>query len=185
MSNLGHNLLEWLTEKVENLQGWVPPQMVSIKNFAHLQKHVGDSKAFPEVFTFASLPTATGHVYVFLCFLLLWQCLLDVSVAFPQLNIDAAAVAVEAERCADDWCRTIPYISMPEHGFAGAIASTAPLHFASTWFKQEEMSPRFQWCNNVRDYLEQHGPLELNLRRPILTWWMLPGRLRLTDTPDA
>ncbi|KAK4628871.1 hypothetical protein CLAFUW4_08432 [Fulvia fulva] len=175
MSDLEHNLVEWLSEKVQNLRGWVPPQLVSIKEFRHLEKNISDPKVFPEVFTFTGLPTATSHVYVFVCFLSLWQCLLDVSVAFPHLNIDPTAVAREAEQCADDLCRTLPYISMPEHGFAGVIASTAPLHFASVWFERKKMLPRLQWCNNVRDYMEQTGPTELNLRRPILTWWMLPG----------
>lgn len=175
MSNLEHNLVEWLSGKVQNLQGWVSPQLVSIKNFPHLQKNIGTSKVFSEVYAFATLPTATSHVYVFVCFFSLWQCLLDVSEAFPQLNIDSAAVATEAEECANDLCRTLPYISMPEHGFAGTIASTAPLHFASTWFERKKLLPRLEWCNRVRDYMEQNGPTELNLRRPILTWWMLPG----------
>ena len=132
-----------------------------------------------------SFVSATSHIYVWVCMLVLCRATLAVAEHSPyplvRKRCQKATLTASANECAINLCQSVAYLSRPEHVSRGILACSGPLYFAAEWFEEQDAVQRLAWTRHVRTFLEQGSSLGNTLRTrhrldpPLFLYWMLPN----------
>lgn len=109
--------------------------MGSIVNNGFLRTGLGGLTAvFPKMIEFASFISASVHVWVWTCLLVLRHTMFDLASLLPATTVGArnlvASLAASADECAVNLCQSIAYLADSDYGSAGPITSGPALHYA-------------------------------------------------------
>ncbi|KAK4506096.1 hypothetical protein PRZ48_004061 [Zasmidium cellare] len=153
----------------------IPYTLTDAAEYPHFETH-DMSLLFPKVYTYPTLLSATTHCYLFTLHLIIRMAQLDLA-DFPaaKLTNNKEGLVQEADEYASHLCRTLAYLSLPEHRSVGVLACGGPLYWASAWYERSGDSKKLQACRNARDILERECPTPLDLKVPVFTWWMIPS----------
>ena len=145
----------------------------------------GLAHVFPTAIEFPSFISATSHMYVWLCLLVLRKTTLDVAELHPYPLIrphgQKAALVAGVNECAINLCQSLAYLSRPEHFSLGILSCSGPLYFAAEWFRAQSAVQKLAWTQHVRRSLEGDSSLEgkggtlHRLDPPLFLYWMLPN----------
>ncbi|KAF2161101.1 hypothetical protein M409DRAFT_28431 [Zasmidium cellare ATCC 36951] len=130
----------------------------------------------PKVYSFPTLLSATTHCYLFILYLAIRMAQMDLAGLHPtQPATDIEALAAEANEYAVHLCRSLAYLSLPQHRSVGVLACSGPLYWASAWYERSGDSKKLQACQSAREVLERDCPTPLNMKAPVFAWWMIPS----------
>lgn len=179
---LEDDLYQWLSDQSLSLD-CSPYQTVRLSAFPDFAVHCGNSGALlRHVHKFKSLQVATTSCYIWMLLLILQMAILDLASLKQSSDIEStsaffnrAALAKEANDTAYHLCRSLAFLSSPQHRVAGILACSGPLYWAETWFTRQKNGRMQSLCQGIRTSLEQDHRTPLNLQKPVFTWWMLPS----------
>lgn len=162
-----------------------PYRLSSISNYPFLRAGCGGlAHVFSSMIDFPAFLSATTHVWVWTCLLIIRQTVLDVAALHPYPIVRAqnqnAALEVTIDECAINLCSSIAYLIHPDHASNGIVACGPALHFSALWFERQGHTQRLIWARHVREFLQRDVLLgggydsSINIDRPMFVWWMLP-----------
>jgi hypothetical protein len=184
IGTLEESLSNWLLQFYQgSSDDSLPYHRTSITTFPTFVDRCGGLRyTFPTVFMFPSFLSATMHVYIWICQLLLREATASVAHKHPDpllgIRNQASALAARIEQCATNLCQAVPYLASKDYGTAGVLACGGPLHFAGLWYTRMKNVQKSLWCGFVRDFLQRGiltgGSFEtsINLSKPIFSWWV-------------
>lgn len=145
----------------------------------------GLAHVFPTMLEFPSFVSATSHIYVWVCVLVLRRTTLAVAEHTPyplvRKRCQKVTLTASANECAINLCQSVAYLSRPEHVSCEILACSGPVYFAAEWFEQQYAVQRLAWTRHVRTLLERDGSLggRSNTRHmldpPLFLYWMVPN----------
>lgn len=186
LSALENEIQKWLLKFYRLTQAEQSPYRLSnIANYPFLRTGCGGlAHVFPSMIEFPAFMSATTHVWVWTCLLVVRETILDVAALHPYPIVRArdqeASLKASVDECAVNLCQTIGYLIHPDHASCGILACSSALHFSALWFEKRGHTQRLIWARHVREFLQRdvlHGgafDTSLNINRPMFVWWMLP-----------
>lgn len=169
----------------------VPYHRHSVSQYPRFTELCGGlAHVFPQTIKFPSFVSATSHIYVWICLLVLRRAILDVTQLHPYPLVrprhQKAALTASIDECAVNLCQSIAYLSQPKHVSCGILACSGPLYFATEWFEEQKAVQRSAWTGQVKQFLEQNslgGGFDTlhRLDPPLFSYWMLPNRMEDED----
>lgn len=139
--------------------------------------------SFPTVFEFPSFVTATSHCYIWICLVVLRMAVAGLATAhcpdMLQYLYRPDRLSANVDECANNLCKSVPYLAQTEFNSAGMLSCAGPLHFAAEWFELQHEDGKLEWINQVRAVLRREARSSperssMNLQNPVFGWWMLP-----------
>jgi hypothetical protein len=106
----------------------------------------GLAHVFPTMLEFPSFVSATSHIYVWVCMLVLRRATLAVAEHTPyplvRKRCQKVTLTASANECAINLCQSVAYLGRPEHVSCAILACFGPLYFAAEWFEQHHAVQR-------------------------------------------
>lgn len=144
----------------------------------------GLAHIFPMTIQFPAFLSATTHVWIWTCLLVIRQTMLDVAALHPYPTVrpqnQETSLTASIDECAVNLCQSIAYLIHTDHASCGIVACSPVLHFSAQWFERQGDTHRLMWVRHVREFLQRDVLLgggydtSINVDRPLFTWWMLP-----------
>lgn len=180
MANLEYQLDEWLMEYLNSSEFTNAPFELVDPSTYPLFEREGKALAhfLGDVYQFPSLVSATVQVYIWILRLAIRMSQLELSPSSSSAQpASDDPIIVQGDEYALDLCRSLAFLSSPQQCSAGLLACSGPLHWASAWYDLRGDTTKRDACYEFRDALERNSTTPLNLRNPVLTWWMLPTKI--------
>lgn len=131
-------------------------ELVNLTEYPYFHARLGRAlnRVFSEVYRFPDLQTAGIEQTRCLTLLTLNQAILDAfgPLSLPLRELYEPILKQEMDACAASLCRSLPFLSAPNMGNIGLVASTKPLHFATLHYERysDEHARRLLWCQKVK-----------------------------------
>lgn len=188
LTELEHKIQEWLLDfyRLTGTAEQLPYRLRSLSNYPFFHAGCGGlAHVFPSMIEFPAFLSATTHIWVWTCLLVIRQSILDVAALHPYPTVRArdqkASLTASIDECAINLCQSIAYLLNPDHHAAcGVLACSPALYFSALWFQRQGQTQRLIWARHVREFLQRDVLLgggydtSINITRPMFVWWMLP-----------
>ena len=161
-------LKQWHLEWMKSFPPRPHYKTVSTKTFKHFGSLSGDLlTVFPTSYDFSHPHHERDFRMLVICLLRLDQAVMSIHQAFPdfctgnEFTLQFRSAEYDAETCAADLCKLIPWVTQPQNMAFASIHAQRPLHYAMRYFTSQAKEPQLSWCQKVAQSLREKYGIEI------------------------